>query len=139
MKFINHKCLCNRDIRRNFTFVNIRVVPLLAIVKRVFSYTCSLNREEHKAIIVLTTWISKCVLDILMCVLFPISTHKSLGLSTKPALTLLISYVVTLNGGLSWKTPSILDIYIKSTFWWKCVYWKDITFHIGHISKVSSD
>ena len=38
--------------------------------KRVFSCTCSLNREEHKAIIVLTTWISKCVVDILMCVLF---------------------------------------------------------------------
>ena len=33
IKFINHKCLCNRDIRRNFTFVNIRVVPLLAKVK----------------------------------------------------------------------------------------------------------
>ena len=91
IKFINYKCLCNRDIRRNFTFVNIRVVPLLAIVKRVFFYTCSLNREEHKAIIVLTTWISKCVVDILMCVLFTISTHKSFGLCTKPPLTLLIS------------------------------------------------
>ena len=31
--------------------------------KRVFSCTCSLNREEHKAIIVLTTWISKCVVE----------------------------------------------------------------------------
>ena len=33
MKFINHKCLCNRDIRRNFTFVNIGVVSFLARVK----------------------------------------------------------------------------------------------------------
>ena len=33
MKFINHKCLCNKDIRRNFTFVNIGVVSLLARVK----------------------------------------------------------------------------------------------------------
>ena len=33
MKFINHKYMYNRDIRRNFTFVNIGVVPLLARVK----------------------------------------------------------------------------------------------------------
>ena len=36
MKFINYICLCNRYIRRNFTFVNIRMVPLLVRVK-VFS------------------------------------------------------------------------------------------------------
>ena len=34
MKFIKNKCLCNRDIRRNFTFVNIEVVPLLARIKK---------------------------------------------------------------------------------------------------------
>ena len=33
MNFINHKCLCNRDIKRNFTFVNIGVVLLLIRVK----------------------------------------------------------------------------------------------------------
>ena len=34
MKFINHKYMYNRDIRRNFTFVNIGVVPLLARIKK---------------------------------------------------------------------------------------------------------
>ena len=36
MKFIKYECLCNKDIRRNFTFVNIGVVPLLARVKWFF-------------------------------------------------------------------------------------------------------
>ena len=30
-------------------------------------------------------------------------------------------------------------IYIKITFWWKFVYWKDIAFHIGYIWKVPFD
>ena len=47
-------------------------------------------------------------MDILMCVLFPISTHTSFGLSTKLPLTLLISWAITLRGGLSWKKPSIM-------------------------------
>jgi len=33
MKFIKYKCLCNRGIRRNFTFVNVEVRLLLARVK----------------------------------------------------------------------------------------------------------
>ena len=41
-----------------------------------------------------------------MFLLFPISTHKSFGLSTKPPLTLLVSWAITLNEGLGWNTPS---------------------------------
>ena len=107
IKFINHECLCNKDIRKNFNFVNIGVVPS-SKSKRVFSWTCSLNWVEHKAIIMLTTWISKCVVGVLMCMLFSISTHKSFDLSTKPPLTLLISWAITLKRGLSWKTSSIM-------------------------------
>ena len=69
-------------------------------------------------------------MDILMCMLFPISTHKSFGLSTKPPLALLISWATTLKRGLSWKTPSIMhdkisikwDIYYYNLVGDYCIY-----------------